>query len=461
VSFCDEAPADAHPGETSCPRRPGRAIGPVARVGIGAGLILLLLSLVPGCAHRLPSQQRIRVTCSSGFVGVDQDIFEKLVAMFNAEQHRYRLENHTTVEEDTRIFRSITAGTPPDFFFLWQPAYIGALAANGALMPLDDFLRRSGLRQEDFVPGALEQARYRDKLYALPFLIDGSGLFWNRDLFEEAGLDPNRPPRTIEELLDYATKLTKRDRRGNLVRLGFQPPALHEMIGLFGGRLADPATGRITANDPRNVEALAWYVKLCDAQGGGLRIDSFQQGFGEFDSANNHFFVGKVAMMFAGEWFPIYVTRYGVTMDYGVTALPYPSRYPERKGACFLGGNFAMIPIESRNPEGAWAFLQWMQTPRAQVTLARLGQNCPNIRSSILAPELIHGDREKEAFGTICRIVAQGKGAYFPATPVNVAYIEELQTAAQRAMRKTVSPKEALDAVQRRLEAYMEAYQGL
>jgi len=88
-------------------------------------------------------------------------MFEKLVAMFNAEQHRYRLENHTTVEEDTRIFRSITAGTPPDFFFLWQSAYIGALAANGALMPLDDFLRRSGLRQEDFVPGALEQARYR------------------------------------------------------------------------------------------------------------------------------------------------------------------------------------------------------------------------------------------------------------------------------------------------------------
>jgi hypothetical protein len=120
-----------------------------------------------------------------------------------------------------------------------------------------------------------------------------------------------------------------------------------------------------------------------------------------------------------------------------------------------------MIPIESKNPKGAWAFLRRMQTRRAQVTLARLGQNCPSIRPSVLAPELIHGDREKEAFGTICRIVAQGKGAYFPPTPVNVAYVEELQTAAQRATRKTVTPKGALDAVQRRLGAYMEPYRGL
>jgi multiple sugar transport system substrate-binding protein len=223
------------------------------RSRIAVAVVLLLVSLMAGCARRpQASPRRVRVTCWSGFVGVDQDIFKKLVAMFNAEQERYRLEKHTTVEEDTRIFRSITAGTPPDFFFLWQPAYIGALAANGALMPLDGFLRRSGLRREDFVPGALDQARYRGKLYALPFLMDGSGLFWNRDVFAQAGLAPDGPPRTVEELLDCALKLTKRDARGNLARLGFQPPALHEMIGLFGGRLADPASGRWTTASPRS-----------------------------------------------------------------------------------------------------------------------------------------------------------------------------------------------------------------
>jgi multiple sugar transport system substrate-binding protein len=429
---------------------------------IAAAVAILLSVAVVGCAPRVKKPgARTRVTLWSGFVGVDQDNFEILVRMFNRSQNRYFVENHTTIEEDTRTFRAITAGTPPDLFFLWQQAYIGALAANGAVRPLDGYLRRSGLREQDFVPGALDQARYRGKLYGVPFLIDATGLFWNREAFAEAGLDPNRPPRTTEEALDFAVKLTKRDARGNLVRLGLQPPTLQEVIAIFGGRLADPVTGRITANDPRNVEALEWYVRLCDVQGGGLRIDSFQQGFGEFDSANNQFFVGKIAMMFSGEWWPVYITRYSPATDYGVADLPYPAKYPQQKGVTFLGGNFMAIPTESKHPDGAWAFMRWTQTRQAQVTLARVGHNLPNIRAYLMVPELTQGDREKEAFGAVGRIAARGKGVIFPATPVNVAYISELQTAAQRAVRKTVTPKQALDAVQRRLEEYMAPYQGL
>jgi len=426
---------------------------------VAAAVAILLSVTLTGCApHRDMPGGRTRVTLWSGFVGVDQDNFEILVRMFNRSQNRYFVENHTTVEEDTRTFRAITAGTPPDMFFLWQTAYIGALAANGAVRPLDDYLRRSGLREQDFVRGALDQARYRGKLYGMPFLIDATGLFWNREAFAEAGLDPNRPPRTTEEVLDFVVKLTKRDARGNLVRLGLQPPTLQEVIGIFGGRLADPVTGRITANDPRNVEALEWYVRLCELQGGGLRIDSFQQGFGEFDSANNQFFVGKVAMLFSGEWWPVYITRYSPATDYGATELPYPAKYPQQQGVTFLGGNFMAIPTESKHPDGAWAFMRWTQTREAQVTLARVGHNLPDIRAYLIVPELTQGDREKEAFGAIGRIAARGKGVIFPATPVNVAYISELQTAAQRAMRGAVTPKQALDAVQRRLEEYMEPY---
>jgi hypothetical protein len=59
------------------------------------------------------------------------------------------------------------------------------------------------------------------------------------------------------------------------------------------------------------------------------------------------------------------------------------------------------------------------------------------------------------------RIVARGNASIFPATPVNVAYLTELETAAQRAVRKAVTPREALAQVQRRLEVYMEPYRGL
>ena len=420
--------------------------------------------MLPGCGKFGPGaarDARIELRIWSGWVGAEEEAFERMVRLFNHDQRRYRVQNSSTVEDDTRIFRAITAGTPPDLFFLWRTQYIGALAANGAVMPLDDLFRRSGMREKDFVHGALEQCRYRGKLYAVPYLIDASALYWNKDVFAQAGVDPNRPPRTLEELVDLARKLTKRNPRGGLECLGFQPPEIQEVIGLFGGQFADPKTGRITANDPRNVEALEWYVRMCEAQGGGLRIDAFQQGFGEFDSPNHQFFVGKVAMMVAGEWWPGYVTRYSPSTDYGVVALPYPSKHPEMRNATFLGGNFAAIPTESKHPEAAWELIKWMQSERAQVSFSKVMHNLPNVRSALLAPELIRGNREKEAFGTLCHIVSLGKGQVFLPTPVNVAYMEELLTAAQRAMRESVTPQQALDQVQRRMEVYMEAYRGM
>ena len=433
-----------------------------ARTGAGVAALLALALPLSGCASRSRELAgRTHVVVWSGWVGVEQDAFERIIGIFNADQHRYFLENRSTVEDDTKLFRAITAGTPPDFFFLWETSYIGALAANGAVRPLDEYCARSGLREEEFIPGALAQGRYRGKLYAVPFLIDAQALFWNRDVFAEAGLDPERPPQTLEELVDLAVKLTKRDERGNLVRVGFQPPSVEQVIGLFGGRFTNPATGAITADDPRNVEALEWYVRMAYAQGGGLRIDSFKAGFGEYNSPNHQFFTGKVAMMFSGEWWPSYVTRYSPTTDYGVTALPYPGKYPQQKGVTFLGGNFAAIPTESKHPRGAWAFIQWMQSRRAQVEFSKVMHGLPNVRSAIFAPELTRGNREKEAFGVMCGIVARREGAVFPPTPVNVAYMTELETAAQRAMRKTVMPQDALQQVQRRLRVYMEPYRGL
>jgi ABC-type glycerol-3-phosphate transport system substrate-binding protein len=427
----------------------------------GAVAGALLVALACGCGVRAKKATRLHVVVWSGWVGVEEEAFERMVSMFNASQDRYQFQNFSTVEEDTRIFRAITAGTPPDLFFLWNTSYIGALAANGAIQPLDGLLRKWGLREDDFVPGALDQARYRGRLYGVPFLVDASAFYWNRDVFAEAGVDPNRPPRTLEELLDLAVKLTKRDAHGNLVRLGFQPPPVHEVLGLFGGRLADPATGRITANDPRNVEALEWYARMFELQGGGLRIDSFQQGFGNFDSPNHQFFVGKVAMMFSGEWWPGYVTRYSPTTDYGVVQIPYPSKHPEMNGSTFMGGNFACIATECKHPDAAVAFIKWMSTRKAQIAFSKIMHNVPDVRSALLAPELTQGNREKRAFGAVCRIVALGKPTVYPPTPVNVAYMSELETAAQRVVRHTATPRQALDQVQRRLEMYMEPYRGM
>ena len=88
---------------------------------------------------------------------------------------------------------------PPDFFTLANPAYLGALARNHAIRPLDDLFHSSHLRESDFVPASLRLCRYEGKLYGMPFLIDALALIWNKQAFRDAGLDPEQPPRTMEQ----------------------------------------------------------------------------------------------------------------------------------------------------------------------------------------------------------------------------------------------------------------------
>src|SRR5438067_9841210 len=117
--------------------------------------------------------------------------------------------------------------------------------------------------------------------------MDCYALLWNRDAFAEVGLDPDRPPETLDALLEYARRLTKRDGNGKIQRIGMMPPDPLGIIAAFGGRFVDPATGMPTADDPRNVEALKWYRRLIEAQGGGTEVNAFSKGFGEEMGINN------------------------------------------------------------------------------------------------------------------------------------------------------------------------------
>jgi multiple sugar transport system substrate-binding protein len=100
-------------------------------------------------------------------------------------------------------------------FYGWLQDYLKA----GLLQPLpaSDF---SAIEVErEFFP-IVQQMKVDGKYYALPTAVRSLALFWNKTLFKEAGLDPNKPPATLDELVDYAKKLTKRSPNGDLIQEG-------------------------------------------------------------------------------------------------------------------------------------------------------------------------------------------------------------------------------------------------
>lgn len=95
-----------------------------------------------------------------------------------------------------------------------------------AVIPLDDFIAKDGGQEyiDDFIPAFMKNSYYDGKTYSIPFQRSTIIMYYNKDQFKEAGLDPEKPPTNWDELREYAKKLTVTDASGNVSRWGVMIP---------------------------------------------------------------------------------------------------------------------------------------------------------------------------------------------------------------------------------------------
>ncbi|MCX7993164.1 MAG: ABC transporter substrate-binding protein [Fimbriimonadales bacterium] len=423
----------------------------VALGGLGLGLTAL-----SGCAPRkeaIPDGRTV-LRVWSMWSGDEEKVFQGVVDHYNRVQSRVYIQNLGAVE-DTKTIRSVVAGAPPDFFTLREPGYLAPLAANNALLPLDEWFRESGLREADFVPAALAQGRYRGRLYSMPYLLDAQALFYNPAHFKRAGIPPNQPPRTLEQTLDYARRLTVKSPSGAIQTLGMRPPDLIYVIGAFGGQFVDPATGAPTADHPTNLEAARYYRALIEAMGSGKEVQAFTMSFGNEQGTNNPFFLGKISMMINGQWNPYWFQKYAPRVPYEVAPVPYPERNPRLRKPTWIGQNMFCIPRESRHPREAWEFFVWMQSEEAQLLFADTMHGIPNIRRVLKHPQLrtVRSPDEvwKRGYSKFLDLVDSPNARFFPITPIATLYLHELYTAQDYLLSGNKTPEQALRDVQQRV----------
>lgn len=427
------------------------------------GSLGLVAAGLSGCGRSLPPEAKGRTVLRvwSMWSGDEEKVFQGVVDHYNRIQTKVWLQNLGAVE-DTKIIRAVVAGAPPDFFTLREPGYLAPLAANDALLPLDEWFHESGLREEDFLPASLAQGRYKGRLYSMPYLLDAQALFWNPDLFPRVGLPPDRPPRTMEELLQYAERLTIRDSTGEIRVLGMRPPELTAVINAFGGQFVDPQTGAITADHPTNLEAGRYYRRLIEVMGGGKRVQAFMAGFGDEQGTNNPFFLGKIAMMLNGQWNPYWFQKYAPHVPYDVAPVPHPADKPHLARPTWIGQNMFCIPRESQHPREAWEFFVWMQSESAQVLFAETMHGIPNIRRVLKNPTLrtprSPTEIWKRGYAKFLDLVDSPNARFFPITPVATLYLHELETARDFIISGNKTPEQALRDVQRRVSAEMKRW---
>lgn len=290
---------------------------------------------------------------------------QKVVDKFNRSQDRIVVEYLSVSRLDQKALVATAGGDPPDLAGLWVFT-IYSFADRNAVMPLDDFIKADGSTPEKwlsrYAPVYADMCSYRGQIWAVPTTPTMYALHWNKAMFRAAGMDPERPPKTVAELDEFAAKLSKIDpKTGEILQLGFLPQEPGWMAWAypqwFGGQLWDGQ--KITLDSPKNLDAYRW-VESYSKKYGLDKIRGFTSGFGNFASPQNAFFGGKIAMVLQGVWMNNYIRQFAPGLEYGVSPLPVAAPGFERFGAA--DADVLMIPRGAKHPKEAWEFIKYLSS---------------------------------------------------------------------------------------------------
>ena len=188
--------------------------------------------------------------------GVNGDAINKIVAGFNSSQSKIKVETVFQGNYDDLLAKLNTAIASNAAPALVQVYDIGQryMYDSQQVVPMQAFIDRDKFATTDFEPAVINYYKYQDKLQSMPFNASTPILYYNKDAFQEVGLDPNKPPVTFTEIADAAKKLTKKDASGDHDPLGLRPVDLRLALRAAPGdvRLSStPTTATAVTTAPR------------------------------------------------------------------------------------------------------------------------------------------------------------------------------------------------------------------
>ncbi|MCG9896279.1 MAG: sugar ABC transporter substrate-binding protein [Fimbriimonadaceae bacterium] len=258
------------------------------------------------------------------------------------------------------IVQSI-GGVGPDLFDSFGYDSLTAFVNSGVAWDITDKLAEAGIDPQDDVWEVALSSFIRDgRVYGFPANVNADAIWFNKDMFDEAGVPYPRPGWTWPEVVETAKKLTKRDARGRPEQFGlyFSFDAWQSVLRSFGGRLWSEDGTQTMLDTPEAREALTTLQDLMYKH----RVTPSPQeeaaltSQGGWGSGNLTFLMsGRVAMAFGGRWWLNLLRKDAPDMRLGVVEMPYPRR------ATLVGGARCVL-VNSRSPrrEAAVRFVKYL-----------------------------------------------------------------------------------------------------
>ena len=360
-----------------------------------------------------------------------------------------------------KLTAAIAAGNPPDIVHFALSTAVPEFAHRGALQDLTVLVNKDIPNWDKLLyPYGKAVSSYNGKVYSIPSANYNVGLLWNTDLFRQAGLDGSTGPKTLEALTALADKLTVIDKSGNIQQMGFIPDypgaGNGQFVNLvlygwaFGGDWYDESTKKITANHPKNIEALKWELSFYTKYG-TQKVQNFVKSAGNYLTAQDLFQSGKVAMVYDGEWNLVFSDATFIP-KLNTGGFPAPAANSGMFGVSYADSNPICLPTKSGHSTQAWEFMKYMSFNKdacsafAQI----LGNPCQLIDHPQYALEK---DPRYAWFVNQQNLPSQ---KVYPRIAVSQSYFNKLAEAEQSVLYGQATPEDALNQVTKEVQDLLD-----
>lgn len=337
-----------------------------------------------------------------------QVVTEPVLAAWN-ESHPNQIEPTFIPSEQfvQKFAAAVAGGEPPDLIAV-DLIYMPAFAEAGQMTDLTDLAQ--GLPfLEQLSPPHMRLGTWQDRIYSLPYNADGSFLLYNKNLFRDAGLDPEAPPTSWAAITDAAQAITEAA-AGSAHGFYFSGSCpgcnaftLLPYIWASGGDVLNEDGTAATFDDPA-VKGMLEFIGGLWQNGQvpeGAQVDTGEDFFNAFTS-------GTVGMVGTGTFSIAELKRDFPDLDFGVT--PLPGR--EEGQSSFAGGDTIAIPTGSQRVEPAFEFLNWYLSDEVQLEFVAKNNSLP-LRTDLVDNEYSRQDP---------RYITVGRAMYEGRTPYTVKY---------------------------------------
>ena len=355
------------------------------------------------------------VTITWAFWGSPEEAasHEQVAKAFMAEHPEIKIElwNQPWSDYFTKIqalWASKDTKSIPDVAFLWPtPKY----AAEGVLENLDPYIAKAKYDLNDYWPGLLESAKYNGSVYGFPRDIEVNVLYYNKALFDKAGVAYPTADWTWNDLKAAAEKLTVKDANGVTTQYGLamEGGKYSKFVNQNGGGILDDYSNpsKCMLDDPKSVEAITFLSDLMN-NGFAMRDADLSQAGGD-----SSVFASDQAAMIIQNTSRVSAFN-SANKNYDVAVAPIPAGGKRWNAA---GGAAWVMSSGSDNKDAAWTFLSWLQSTNGGEKLyTERGEIFPALQSTANSPAFMTKQPPANKQAIIDEAASSGVGGfgYFP-----------------------------------------------